>query len=133
MKQSNKQTAAVKSAERVDKLIFFILANSPADEEWKEISFGDGYYFVSNKGRIISLCYNQPRLLKPYVCNDYLCVSIYGHDRRINRLVAMAFIDNPENKPIAHHKDHNKRNNTVDNLMWATHSENTNAYYQNER
>ena len=48
--------AAVKAAERVDKLLFFILANSMEDEEWKEIVWADSNYFVSNKGRIISLC-----------------------------------------------------------------------------
>lgn len=133
MIKSANTPAARKAAERVDKLLLYIIENSPADEVWKEISFGDGYYFISSKGRVISLCYNQPRVLKPYLCNDYLCVSIYGHDRRINRLVADAFIDNPENKPIAHHKDHNKLNNTVDNLEWATHKENTIAYYANER
>ena len=67
------------------------------------------------------------------MCNGYLCVSICGYDRRINRLVAKAFIDNPDNKPIAHHKNHDKKINTTENLAWATHSENTAAYYQNKR
>ena len=125
--------AAVKAAERVDKLLFFILANSMEDEEWKEIVWADSNYFVSNKGRIISLCNRQPRILKPYVCNDYFCVSICGRDRRINRLVAKAFIENPEDKPIAHHKNHDKSVNTAENLSWATHSENTTAYYENKR
>ena len=130
MIKSANTPAARKAAERVDKLLLYIIENSPADEVWKEISFGDGYYFISSKGRVISLCYNQPRVLKPYLCNDYLCVSIYGHDRRINRLVADAFIDNPENKPIAHHKDHNKLNNHYSNLEWATPKENIEAYLE---
>ena len=133
MIQSTNTAAARKAAERVDKLLLYIIENSPADEVWKEISFGGGYYFISSKGRVISLCYNQPRVLKPFICNDYLCVSICGHDRRINRLVANAFIPNPEGKPIAHHKNHDKTKNTVANLAWATHSENTTAYFDSKK
>ena len=125
--------AAIKATEKVDKLLSFILANSPIDEEWKEIVWADSNYFVSNKGRVISLCNRKPRILKPFVCNDYYCVSICGCDRRLNRLVAQAFLENPENKPIAHHKNHDKKINTTENLAWATHSENTAAYYQNKR
>ena len=129
----NYPAAAIKAAEKVDKLLSFILTNSPEDEEWKEIVWADSNYFVSNKGRIISLCNRKPRFLKPFCCNDYYCVSICGRDRRINRLVAQAFIDNPEKKPVAHHKNHDKSLNTTDNLAWATYSENTTAYYENKR
>ena len=125
--------AAIKATERIDKLFFFLLENSLENEEWREIEWADSNYFVSNKGRVISLCNRKPRFLKPFVCNDYYCVSICGGDRRINRLVASAFIDNPENKPIAHHKNHDKSINTVENLAWATHKENTVAYYENKR
>lgn len=88
---------------------------------------------MSSKGRVLSLCNKQPRVLKAFMCNGYLCVSICGHDRRINRLVAKAFIPNPEGKPIAHHKNHNKTKNTVANLAWATHSENTTAYFDSKK
>lgn len=125
--------ALLKATERLDKLIFFILSNSEADEDWKEIEWADTNYFISSNGRVLSLCNREPRILKAFMCNDYLCVSICGHDRRINRLVAKAFIDNPDNKPIAHHKDHDKTKNTRDNLSWATHSENTIAYYDNKK
>ena len=121
--------AAIKATEKVDKLLSFILANSPIDEEWKEIEWADSNYFISSKGRVLSLCNSRPRILKAFMCNGYLCVSICGYDRRINRLVAKAFIDNPDNKPIAHHKNHIKTENTRENLSWATYSENTTAYY----
>lgn len=44
--------------------------------------------------------------------------------RKIHRLVAEAYIPNPENKPVVHHKDENKQNNCVDNLSWVTVREN---------
>ncbi|MBO5105424.1 MAG: NUMOD4 motif-containing HNH endonuclease [Clostridia bacterium] len=131
-KQFNKP-AVLKATERVDKLISFLLANSEADEEWKEIEWADTNYFISSKGRVLSLCNSIPRVLKAFMCNGYLCVSICGHDRRINRLVANAFIPNPDGKPIAHHKNHDKTKNTVANLAWATHSENTTAYFDSKK
>ena len=42
-------------------------------------------------------------------------------------------LDNPDNKPIAHHKNHIKTENTRENLSWATHSENTTAYYDSKK
>lgn len=131
-KQFN-EPAVLKATERVDKLLSFLFANSEADEEWKEIEWADSNYFISSKGRVLSLCNSRPRVLKAFVCNGYLCVSICGHDRRINKLVANAFIPNPEGKPIAHHKNHDKTKNTVCNLPWATHSENTTAYFDSKK
>lgn len=131
--QSNRQAAASAATRRIDKLIFFIILECQTDETWKEITWTDGYYWVSNKGRVLSLCGRKPRILKPYNCNGYLYVEIYGHGRRINRLVGQAFCDNPEAKPIVHHGDENKLNNDADNLAWATHSENTVAYYESKR
>lgn len=49
-------------------------------------------------------------------------------DYRISRLVALAFIDNPDNLPEVDHKDRNKQNNNVDNLEWVTGQENTRRY-----
>ena len=45
-------------------------------------------------------------------------------------MVALAFIPNPDKKPIVHHIDHNKLNNMVNNLQWATDRENAGAYQQ---
>lgn len=133
MEKQFNEPAVLKATERVDRLLSFLLANSETDEEWKEIEWADSNYFISSKGRVLSLCNRTPRVLKAFMCNGYLCVSICGHDRRINRLVANAFIPNPEGKPIAHHKNHDKTKNTVANLAWATHSENTTAYFDSKK
>ena len=108
-----------------------------ADEVWKEIDYlpreeTESRYFVSNYGSVISLCRNNPIKLQPFLCggsgSQYYYVSIGSKDYRINRLVAQAFIPNPENKPLVHHKDHNKLNNHYSNLEWATPQENAIAY-----
>ena len=114
---------------KVDKMLCFIASSQfVPGETWKEIEWTNGDYFVSDFGRVLSLCNNEARVLKPYNCNGYLCVSISNKDRKIHQLVARAFIPNPEAKPIIHHIDGNKQNNNVSNLMWATHKENIKAY-----
>lgn len=71
---------------------------------------------------------------KPYVnkANNYLTVDLYeGNKSRkvtIHRLVAEAFIPNPEGKPTIDHIDGNRQNNAVSNLRWATYSENNSRF-----
>lgn len=56
---------------RVSCLILFLCSKLLiVDEEWREIPGYDGDYFVSNKGRILSLCRNEPRILKPFICSN---------------------------------------------------------------
>lgn len=108
-------------------------------EIWKDVPGYEGRYKVSNAGRIKRMfLYNKPcpktkQLIKPteikyglgrgylYLgLNDGAKIKTYG----VHRLVAMAFIPNPDGKPETNHKDYNRSNNTVGNLEWVTKSEN---------
>ena len=120
---------------RVSSLILFLCSNLlMPDEVWREIPGYDGDYFASNKGRILSLCRNEPRILKPFICSNegnrtgYYYVEIRGQKQRVHRLVALAFLENPEEKPGVHHKDNDPRNNTLEKLAYATYAENVQEY-----
>lgn len=112
----------------LERLLSYIMAEYPK-ETFAEVRGTDGRYFISNTGIVISLCRVVPITLKPCLfANGYEYITIDGKKRRIHRLVAEAFLQNDENKPIIHHKDGNKRNNNLNNLTWATYKENTDAY-----
>lgn len=98
------------------------------EEVWKPIPGFEGYYEASNLGRIRSI-YRYKRVLKPMISNTgYERVDLFKNRRRkqysVHRLVAITFIDNPDNKPFVNHRDENKINNCADNLEWVTHIEN---------
>lgn len=116
-----------------DKLMFFAVKNT-GFQMLKEIPGTDGQYFVSDTGQIISLSNREPRVLKPYLCgNGYLYVNIYGQNKRVHRLVAQAFIPNPENLPVVHHIDGNKLNNNRKNLTWTTQQQNVILYHESQK
>lgn len=101
-------------------------------EEWRDIEGFHGNYQVSNQGRIRSFINNYwnkreyPKILKPCkLTKGYLGVSLSirkGESKtyRIHRLVAEAFIPNPNHLTQVNHIDENKENNNVSNLEWCT-------------
>lgn len=99
-------------------------------EIYKDIKGYEGKYQVSNLGNVKSLHYNntnREKVMKPSVRKGYLSVDLgYRNPRLVHRLVAEAFLENPNNLPCVNHKDENKRNNCVDNLEWCSNKYNLN-------
>jgi hypothetical protein len=98
-------------------------------EIWKDVVGYEGLYRISNLGKIKSLRKNI--ILKPVKNSRAYCqVTLsQGNKRknyRINRLVAIHFIENTLNKPHVNHIDEDKENNRADNLEWCTPKENCN-------
>ena len=95
-------------------------------------------YLITSHGRVFSLKYGKMRELKSQI-NRYGYLSVLfskngkQYRKTIHRLVAQAFIPNPENKPEINHIDEDKTNNHVSNLEWMTHKENVNHGTRNER
>lgn len=99
-------------------------------EIWKNIEGYEGKYQVSNLGRVKSMI-GQEKVLHPKKHrNGHLQIGLHKDKKRktmyIHRLVAQAFIPNPDNLPCVNHKDENPNNNNVDNLEWCTQKYNCN-------
>lgn len=104
---------------------------------WKEIPDTDGKYLISTDGEVMAISRrvkfgNVFRWTKTNIRtarkkeNGYLELEILGKHHYIHRLVAEAFIPNPDNLPCINHKDENKENNSVENLEWCDYSYNAN-------
>lgn len=108
-------------------------------EIWKDIEGYEGLYEISSFGRVKS--YNgyghaKKILLKPGKCRYYNVILSKNGEKKsflIHRLVAQAFIPNPNNCAYINHKDENKLNNNVDNLEWCTQKYNCNYGTRTER
>lgn len=111
------------------------------DEQWKVIEGFEGYYEISNRGRIRSIdrvCNTHSseagRRIKGQIItptdngNGYLIVHLKRNGKRssryIHRLVAEAFLERRTGCNVVDHIDYNKKNNAVENLRWCTQKEN---------
>jgi hypothetical protein len=96
-------------------------------EEWKYVAETDNLYKVSDLGRIMSLKRKKPLIVKPMLNRGgYLKVDVYKHctSYSLHRIVAIAFIDNPDKKPQVNHKNHIRTDNSKNNLEWVSALEN---------
>lgn len=122
-------------------------------ETWKPVKEFEGVYEVSNLGNVRKLAYDihfknekvrhvKTHNLKPLLQNSgYYRVALLPKGRKnklfksklVHRLVAEAFLPNPQQLPYVNHKDENKLNNNVENLEWCTQSYNMTYNNVNKR
>lgn len=106
---------------------------------WKDIKDFEGLYQISDRGEVKSLSRSvkgpygsvhtlKEKLLKPWDAGGYNRVTLRKDGREsfvaVHRLVATAFIDNPNHLRVVNHKNGNKKDNRVENLEWCTDTEN---------
>ena len=110
------------------------------NEIWKPIKDYEGLYEVSNLGRVKSLNYKRTgkeKILKNSERNGYLVVSLVKNGKLkqfyVHKLVAEAFILNPENKPCIDHINTIRNDNRIENLRWVTYKENMNNELTKEK
>ncbi len=115
--------------------IFVVSKNKYMNEDkeiWLPVKGFEGKYEISNLARVKSLI-RKDRLIKIGLTKSkselpYNVVQLALDNKtkcmRLHRVVAMAFVPNPENKPFVNHKDGNRYNNLPENLEWVTHQEN---------
>jgi hypothetical protein len=106
-------------------------------ELWKSIEGYEGLYEISDLGNVKILERKRPngklykeKIMRANARGNYAEVSLYKDGKAthhlVHRLVAEAFIPNPDNLPQVNHRDENKKNNCVDNLEWCTAKYNCN-------
>lgn len=106
------------------------------EEIFKDVKGYEGYYEVSNYGNVRSTSYKGTKILKPAKTrNGYLnvvfCIKQCKVHKFIHRLVADAFIDNPNHLEQVNHINGNKEDNRVSNLEWCTQEYNNQHAYNN--
>lgn len=109
-----------------------------SEEIWKDVPGYEGFYQVSNIGRVRSVIHNDKygrvfggKLLKQNInelgyCRVHLSMFKKRKMEFVHRIVAMAFLTNENNYDEVNHKDENPSNNCVDNLEWCSHKYNIN-------
>ena len=107
-------------------------------EIWRDIKGYKGMYQVSNRGRAKSFYFGKATILTQFSDKHgykYVTLSKNGKhkQKRLNRLVAEAFIPNPQKFSVVHHKDNNPANNDASNLEWTTSEGNKNYAVKDRR
>lgn len=117
----------------------FLFYNTMETEIWKEIKGFEGYYQISNLGEVKSVkrvvirsnkmkLSVKERFMKQTLCQGYYYVDLFKEGKKtrsfIHRLIALHFIDNPQNKPSINHINGIKNDNSISNLEWATQKDN---------
>lgn len=142
MERLNRSEYGIQYAMRKYNLVRSTKIEDLENEIWADIPGYEGYYQISNKGRVKSLPrwihYSDGRvyfydgvILKNKhdhggYCAVELTINTNLETRKVHRLVAEAFIPNPDNLPQVNHKDENKDNNSVKNLEWCDQKYNNN-------
>lgn len=99
------------------------------ETEWKIVENTDGKIEVSNSGLVRSYLSGKPRILKSQIDKKgysriAITINRKKHTYKVHRLVAIAFLENPEDLPQVNHIDGNKQNNHVENLEWISNRDN---------
>jgi len=99
------------------------------EEVWRDIAGFEGKYQISNLGRVKSILKTMTKIRKPRIhSSGYWCLNLTVNYKwksvTIHRLIAIAFIPNPNNYRTVNHIDGNKQNNDISNLEWCTQKEN---------
>jgi hypothetical protein len=91
------------------------------EEIYKQIEFGNGQYFISNTGKVKRVINGKERILKnTETYYGYFVVGICGKQYKVHRLMALAFIDNPNDYKQINHINGIKTDNRIENLEWCT-------------
>jgi hypothetical protein len=102
-------------------------------DEWRGVVGWEEFYEVSPTGLIRNKTTKKVRKHRVEKLG-YCSVDLWNHNcmkrLKVHRMVAMAYLSNPDNKPQVNHKDGNKENNSVDNLEWCTAKENSAHAYK---